>query len=820
LPSSNRYAPGTYSELIYQIERHYMRRLRMACFLSSELPGILPRGNVEKEMLPSEILAFFDRHLESVKKLRSEIIERYSFVSHVISDVTRFGPKPENMRPEKLPSGITVSDMDAELETILGKDVSELTVADVALKNAIAMYRGKRVFSPSVLASDHLIVNQVRANAGTVPDIMRNILEDTSERIRQLSGEIIARGTDSPEQLSVRLNPSNLLKELGGAIYPHINPKSYDDYLQKTLTAIARGRPSLAPYEGRVEVQDFRFMPPLIHSKPGEGKNSILYALADRLRLKKQTLHIPHTAITDLLMAAYDPNTASVAQKPLDSMLETAINPTMLLLDEYLRTSIEGGTLANTLQALVLENRVNSLYINPACLMVAATNTEEHTVIVGAISEIDPALLDRHSVYEITEEMSRPGYRNFIRTEYGDYVKAGTSVHDLYSFMMDDSELGAGELFGKFEIRESLSESFRNKPPSKRSVETIFKSFLDDGDMELKSHEWILRELNNYAGEELAVRFREYARVAGTLPSMSEMLGAVDGMYEIHAVAGFDAKYRDFVSHEHLSVDYIDSGYFLRVNGGITLAGDEMKRASKMWKKKNAKTLLEYVEERLQQKKTAAVKKNGKKNKGNNDSGLEINDLENKAKLLRELSPDGVKKILEKRSGEVFRVRPGGNGVKYGINSPVVRNLFKQRILSGIEGHVKDCYCSSSPRPLDAGYLKKLFMLLALYPFPVGQDLMITEIMNFLLSMNSEECVRSGFFSQGLEYTDMRTGEKKIHRVEIPQRSGDIMELAATYSGILDSLPVFFAASWLSPKFCLIIGHESGMRSMESVLAW
>lgn len=749
----------TMSELLHsQMSFYVLYHNMLAFYASPDLAALAPvYSRLSGESYPKtwfEAKERIERHIKAVDPERRSLIARYDAICKVCQEILvnlqkvredqrsfdDFSPKAReailalgaNIEvPKDIPDGQRVSFVARELLSTLerssrkGKGGSLYTVGGVALKNALAMALDKRPVDLSELEFETLRVEIIRNNATDLLDTIRNAISFGPELAKGYQEELNSveeaqskdRRTTFEEALSHMAPFGSLFVEMG----------IHSRKLEESRESIKLGVSEIDFYQGFLPPYHPSRTLPLFCSKPAESKNQTMYMLAKALGKPCETINLPNTDKSSFGLTMYDAASNSLKNRPVESYENLAKKAGFIILDEVLRPNEEGLGFANSLHSLN-EGRLKDLRINEGAYVIMLSNRGQD-MIDGAL-EIDSAMLSRIAPFTLNEDAAAFRYKKYIQNTFGSLIPPDSELQSFLSFLFTPGEAGGFDLLCKMKekagSRGSVMGNVECKDADKRNVTDAISPLLMLNDNptlgEIKSH------ISTQCGPALAGRFDIFSRTVEKVPSLSEMLGALNDLLDkgklnlFEATAAFDANLS--IEAEGLVSHGLHDNTLALING-LSYIKDEKERE---------KAMAPYRESGVTPLTEAA--KNERTDK------------------LKSMGPHTHDKVFIEAANAIFCKKKGK--INY-LEDLAVRNIIADKIKSGFIGYMQAFSANAeyqrkaeeskakregrdpNPVALDGRHLIDMFTLCALYPDENCKMNMVREIFNYIFLSPSKE---------------------------------------------------------------------------------
>lgn len=833
LENYNANTSETYAWMIYQVYRMWMDNLRYSFYLSTDTAGIAPV--FDGFLSYDEAVEKTDGYIRDTFDRRVALDAEYSRGMDIIRKIMELSDVPKDARGDlrygdREDETISRDRMDEEMKRIIEKYESgeDVSVLEIALKNAYAMYRGKRAMSDETLKAELFILSQVLATITDAPEMMKKILHVIPKLQADYMYEMNIKKDDRFQNLSREKAQELFFHEMGGLFTPFVSSSWHTDKTNDAREANCKGMgKSINRYLGQVETPEFEYLTPVFFSGPGAGKNSILEQMARSLQCPFHTINLPQTTSADYTLPSYNPKNKTVASTLTENMADIGMTINLTLGDEGFRLNVEGRTGADLLQDFLLHGRLSPQSKNfkrhPGTLVVLATNTDKDSK-PGETSEVGQAIKDRCVFFYISNRMVKSGFPRYIRGKFGKHVESGTALYSLYEFMSsDDENLGAIPLLNKGDINiDSNWVDMQTPSPSGRPLTHIMETMCAQKyQVTLKTIEEQLRPVT---GEAFVARFNMFHKVSSSIPSVSEMLSAAAGIPQTVSIAaldvlfssGFDPEAGKFVVRPgDVSPESV---YFMNGGKGVpeNMVESFRNNPSNMFvdgnEKKHRITFSQLIESNI-----GKIEKNLKDGKSGIPKKKLEEALESQKKglaFLKELDSVKISELVENGVNKIYCLKkPAGEGadslsdeeaaslkkiMSRGMNDPMIQKLFADRIINSFETYVENRYINK--KPLEKQKVKDYITLVCMCPFTNQKENMLSQMKNIIVTIPSET-VKNGIMKYGIEAggDNIMTGESIMKK-----RSGKGKESiipACVPTVFFCELPVFSNASLFSKTF-------------------
>lgn len=781
---------GTYAWMVYQLCNMWMSNLRNSFYISSDTAKLAPL--YDYPLTFEEAVDKFNEHMASTAELRAKMSEQYSEGIQILNAIFESSNLPLKDRTDivldeyedddgNIVQNIkTKKEMRQEMEDIISKYErgEEVSALEIALKNAYAMYFNRRPFDEESLKAEIYIVNQVMVTINEALEVMGNLLQMVPKLRADYIYELTAKGVDRYEKLSKEKVDQQFFKEVGGLLRPFIDSEIHLDLVESAKKANYKGMgkvlakgvggKSIDRYGGKMEIQEFSYRTPVLYARPGAGKNSIVAQIAEAAGANSFTINLPQTTESDFSSPAYNPKRGVVSSSLTGNMYEIGTTIGALLGDECLRVNREGRTGMDNLQDFMLHGTFSpqnqSYKRHPGSFVVFATNTDRDSK-VGETEQIGQANKDRCVFFEITDEMSKTGRVRYLQQKYGKKLKSGTPLHAFYEFLAsNDENLGAGPLLNKADIAITSNYKDMSTPqPSGRPMTDILWELMRQGQHNV-TMESICETLRANGGHAFEARFRAFAKVAGSIPSVDSMLDAANNVPYVLAVSSYDVRFNNYDRESgqfKLSKSDISPEVMHYINGGKGVPKEIVEKLEKdksnfligidgkpVERVKYIETAARGVESFERAYKAKKDPEEKAKWKGYYEEAVAakkyIESLDS-AKLAEDIEAT-VKKIysVNKNAGDT------GEKVPVSLDSTMVQKLLADRIMTSFESYIDSCYIArgGKTKPMDETKLRQFMTLIFMCPFANQRDNMMSQVRNLLIKTPSETTLE-GLFNLG-----------------------------------------------------------------------
>lgn len=788
---------GTYAWMMYQLYDMWMTTARNSFYLSTDLAPLAPLDDAPRNY--DEAKEVLDKHIEDTMDIRRELSRKYARGIQILTAIFRSSEVPLLERgdlPLSRDSGagdvVTVAEMDAEMADIIsrydkGEDVG---VIDIALKNAYAMYRGKRPWNTETLKLEAYLAQQVQVSVNMALTVMRNIYDVIPSLYADYVAEMTAKNDDRFSRVSPDKAREIFFEDVGGLIYPSIDSREHHRLMGEARKANARGMGGDADdfvidrYLGTTETPMFSQLTPFLFSAPGAGKNALAEKMAKVAGTSYKPLMLPVTRDTDFVMSSFDPKTGTVSSSLTENAYKYGTDPGIFLGDEAARRNVEGTTGVEYWQEFLYHRILNSknpgYKLHPLTLIMLASNTNKNEIMsqTGALGK---ANRDRVVPFEITDEMTATGLPRYLQQTYGKRIVPGTPLYLFYEFLAsDDPNLGCRNLLNKANVREtSLDATLRSYTPSGRPLTEVLDDLMAQGDRKTSMGS-VMNSLRRVAGPAFEARFKAFAKVAGSIPTAEKMLEAADEVPYVVAVSAFDVNFGTLDRESgkfKLTKGDIPPETIFSLNGGKGLSKETVEKLSKAKSNFIINSQRESVEKMkyIDTAKAALGRIDARcaAAKGPEDKKF-WKDIQDNAKktyaYLEKLDSATLAEDMEGFVNKIFTIdRPeDGEKVPVGLDSVMVQKLMADRIVTAFESYIDSCYIGRGrePKPMDEQKLRQFMTVIFACPFPNHRENMLAQVENILTKTYSES-TEKGIMKCGFKTVagDTVSGESLIKTV-------------------------------------------------------
>lgn len=751
---------GTMSELLnYLLKDIVINTMKNAFYSSPDLAALAPV--MTKEMKTprklDDLIVMYDRHLEKTASKQAALVKKYSAAQNIIetlrNEITEKPTFDERIqdRPDTDKVGAyTIGSLRAKLDDLVAQGTDN--VADIALKNALAMFFGHVDINSSQIDFELTRVETVKNNAEDLPRILRNSITAMTEIATNFAGEKNLQNEYRTDYKNMTVDDA--VSQLGiPSIF--INEKKHISKIVENRKDMALGMEKGNKFRGFLPKFNNLEQIPIIYARPGEGKNQTMYALSKLLGMVNYVINIPTLDKARFGMPILNPRERVLEQVPVKEIKDHAKRAGITILDEIARTDEVGISVLDVLHSL-LEKRVMDTYFNEASILVGLTNTGNQ-ISEQSTANMDPAMLSRLVPLTVSRDASAARYAKFISDKYAHLVPSGSPLENFLMFIQDESDMGGMRILQEEVIQhDDIEDAFRNKQADKRSVELALNALTNADNLEDVSTEDIVNVIKNRCGPKLASYFRIFSRTVGIVPTVKEMQsrmqkkeGKEESVKWLDAVLAFDT---DPSVGDDGTIAYSSffNETFARLNGYAYLP--EADRNEKMsefrTKYPNDISFVETV------KNAAAVKViNGY----NPTETLRVLNKEvPKIFALGHLSSVEKQNIQSMRdtADQMFAeegTKPVRKEIRYGLNELSIQNIIRARITGALKNYVNS-FCESADEEwrieqdrakdekrepikpsLDGYAIVDIMKLMFLYPFANGRNIMVQEAINFLM---------------------------------------------------------------------------------------